>query len=190
MKLFVVAVAAGLFLLPLTASAQVPLVPGSFEISAGGGMSVPTGDFNLIAEPGYQIGASGAFYVMPTLAIGGTIAYNSYGLDESLSGFGLEDISLSMWEFSANGKYMFLPGPVTPYAKATMGLFRTSVSAFGVSESVTDMGVGGGIGAQLRLPTSNIGFFAEGLANSVFTDGGSTNFYSIRGGINFYVSPK
>ena len=190
MKLFVVAVAAGLFLLPLTASAQVPLVPGSFEISAGGGMTVPTGDFNLIAEPGYGIGASGAFYAMPTLAVGATIAYNSYGLDESFSAFGLDDMSLSMWEFSANGKYMFLPGPVTPYAKATMGLFRTTFSASGVSESVTDMGVGGGLGAQLRLPTSNIGFFAEGLLNSVFTDGGSTNFYQIRGGINFYVSPN
>ncbi len=189
MKLFVVAVAAGLFVLPLTASAQVPLVPGSFEISAGGGMSVPFGDFNLIAEPGYGIGVSGSFYVMPTLAIGGTMAYNSYGIDEALDPFGTSDISLSMWEFSANGKYLFLPGPVTPYAKASMGLFRTSVSAFGVSESVTDLGVGGGIGAQLRLPTSNIGFFAEGMVNSVFADGSSANFYSIRGGINFYVSP-
>lgn len=182
MKLFVVAVAAGLFLLPLTASAQVPLVPGSFEISAGGGMSVPFGDFNLVADTGYGAGATGSFYAMPNLAIGGTIAYNSYSLT------GAEDVSLSMWEFSANGKYLFMPGPVSPYAKATVGIFRSSVDGF---ESVSDLGAGAGIGAQLRLPTSSIGFFAEGMANSVFTDGTSNaNFYSIRGGINFYVSPK
>ena len=184
----VLALAGVILMLPLAASAQIPMLPGSLEISATGGMSIPFGDFNEFAEPGYGIGAQGAMYVMPNLAIGASMIYNSYGINAAFDD-PLADISLSIWEFAANGKYLFMPGPVSPYAKASLGMFRSKASAFGVSSSVNDIGIGGGIGAQMRLPASNIGFFAEGIATSVFTDGGSTNYYSIRGGINLYVSP-
>jgi hypothetical protein len=54
--------------------------------------------------------------------------------------------------------------------------------------SGTDWGVAGGIGAQMRLPTSPVGFFAEGMYNNVFTEGSSTNFFNARVGVNFYVN--
>jgi hypothetical protein len=181
MKLSVV-LAVALLALPLAAFAQVPLMPGALEISAGGGMSVPFGDFNTFAEPGFGLSGSGAMYVMPSLAIGGTVAYNSYAIDDPLV-----DSDFIIWEISAHGKYLFLPGPVSPYAKASLGMFHSKVSQ--APSSLNDFGIGGGLGAQVRIPTSNIGFFAEGMANSVFTDGGSTNYYAIRGGINLYMSP-
>jgi hypothetical protein len=174
-----------LVMVPAFAFGQIPMMPGSLEFSATGGASVPFGDFNTIAEPGFGIGGTGAFYVMPNLAVGGSIAYNSYGVDEAYG-----EMDVTIWEMTGYGKYMFMPGPVSPYAKGAVGLFRSKLETAGFSSSVNDMGIGGGLGAQMRLPASNIGFFAEGMAYNVFTEGSSTTYYAIRGGINFYMSPK
>lgn len=190
MKRLVFALTCGLLMLPLAAFAQpLPLSVGALEFSATGGASVPFGDFNTVAEPGFGIGGQGAMYVMPNLAIGGSIHYNSYGVDALFSDPSL-NLGINIWEFTGQAKYTFMPGPVTPYAKAALGVFRSSFEALGVSSSVNDMGIGGGIGAQLRLPASNLGFFGEAIAYSVFTDNSSTNYYTVRGGINIYMSPK
>ena len=136
---------------------------------------------------GFGFAGTASFYVMPNLAVGGTIGYNSYGTNEDIDPNG--DVSQSIWEFSAHGKYMFTPGPIAPYAKATAGVFRYSAEAFGVSASSSEIGVGGGLGAQIRLPSSNVGFFAEGMMYNVFTEGSSTNFVGVRGGVNYYITP-
>jgi len=188
MRLSVLVVAIALLALPMAASAQIPMMPGALELSAGGGTSIPFGDFNTVANAGYGFGLQGSFYVAPNIALGGTIGYNSYGVDDAIDP--AADASLSIWEFSGNAKYLFMPGPVAPYAKASLGMYRSKASAYGMSASSNDLGVGGGVGAQMRLPASNIGFFAEGMVNSVFTEGSSTNFYSVRAGINLYVNPR
>jgi hypothetical protein len=188
MRLSLLVVAVALVALPMAASAQIPLMPGSMELSAGGGTSIPFGDFNTVAKTGYGLGVQGSFYVAPNIAIGGTIGYNSYGVDPAYDPSG--DASMTIWEFSGQGKYLFMPGPVSPYAKASMGMYHSKASAYGMSASSSDLGIGGGLGAQLRLPTSNIGFFGEVMANSIFTEGSSTNFYSVRAGINLSVNPR
>jgi hypothetical protein len=181
-----------LVMVPALAFAQIPMMPGALEFSATGGASVPAGDFGNAFGTGYGLGASGAFYVMPNLALGASLAYNSYAADDSWQTLGVDpsDVSMSILEMTAYGKYMFMPGPVSPYAKAAAGMFRGKAEIQGVGEASNDMGIGGGVGAQLRIPTSNIGLFAEGMAYSVFTEGSSTTYYAIRGGINFYINPK
>lgn len=182
---------AGLMVMvPALAFGQIPMMPGSLEFSATGGASVPAGDFGNAFGPGYGVGASGAFYVMPNMALGATLAYNSYAADDSWQAAGFNDVSMSIVEVTGNIKYMLMPGPVSPYAKAAFGMFHSKASVDGVSGSTNDMGIGGGVGAQMRIPTSNIGFFAEGMAYNVFTSGSSTTYYAIRGGINLYISPK
>lgn len=188
MRLSVLVAVVALLALPIAASAQIPLMPGSLELSAGGGTSIPFGDFNSVAQPGYGLGVQGAFYVAPTVAVGGAIGYNSYGVDPAIDPSG--NASMSIWEFSGNMKYLFMPGPISPYGKVSMGMYHSKASAYGMTASSNDLGIGGGVGAQMRIPTSNIGFFGEMTANSVFTSGSSTNFYSIRAGINLYVSPR
>lgn len=192
MKLKIMVLASVMLAVPMAVSAgsPMPLMPGSFEISAGGGVSMPSGDFGDLADPGFGFGGHGSFYVMPSLAVGGSIVYNSYGTSsevETATGI----TGQSMWEFTAHGKYMFMPGPVSPYVKATAGIFRYSaeVQGFG-SGSSSNFGVGGGIGAQMRLPASNVGFFAEGMMYSVSTDGPTLNYMGIRGGLNYYITPK
>jgi hypothetical protein len=169
-----------LSLIPMAASAQsLPLIPGSVEISLAGGAAVPFGDFNTIADPGFEATGMATFYVMPTLGVGAEGAYNSYGTSDP-------DVDVTMVEFGAFGKYLMMPGPVNPYLKAGAGIYSTKVTG---SNSVNDIGINGGVGVQMRLPTSKFGFFGEGLAYNVFTEGSSTNYYTIRGGISFFMSP-
>lgn len=171
----------GLVLVPMAASAQsVPLIPGSVEIAMAGGASVPFGDFNTIANTGFGISGMATFYVMPALGVGAEASYNSYGTT-------VPDVDITVMEFSAFGKYSMMPGPVNPYIKAGVGVFSSKATGL---DATNDMGINGGIGAQMRLPSNNIGFFAEGLAYSVFTEGSSTNYYTIRGGISYFLSPK
>jgi hypothetical protein len=179
-----------LLLLPVTALGQtsIPLLPGSIEFSAVGGASIPFGDFNTFAEPGFGVGAQAFYYVMPALAVGAGITYNSYGVNEDLKALD-PDLSAAIWEFTGSAKYIFVPTPLAPYAKATVGLFSSKIETTGSTDSFNDPGIGGGLGAQMRIPTANIGFFAEGMVMAAFTEETST-YYTIRGGINLYVSPK
>ena len=169
--------------MPAVVSAQdLPVVRGTMEFAPVGGVSVPFGDFNLVAEPGYNLGGTFAYYVMPSLAVGAEAAYNSYGLDDDPS----DVTSLSIWEFSGNAKYLLLPGLASPYLKGTAGLFRQTVSVEG-SESVstTDFGIGGGLGMQLNLTGTKLGIFGEGVVNMAFTEESETTYYTLRLGLNY-----
>jgi len=169
-----------LSLVPMAASAQsLPLVPGSVEISAAGGASMPFGDFNTIANTGFGATGMATFYVMPTLGVGAEASYNSYGTASP-------DVDITIVEFGAYGKYIMMPGPINPYLKAGAGIYSSKMTGF---NSTNDMGINGGVGLQVKVPTSKIGFFGEGLAYSVFTEGSSTNYYTIRGGITFFLNP-
>ncbi|HET9232720.1 MAG TPA: outer membrane beta-barrel protein [Candidatus Eisenbacteria bacterium] len=173
--------------LPAAAMAQdVPFMKGTLEFAPTGGASIPFGDFNTMAEPGYNIGATGAFYLMPNLAVGGNIVWNSYSADADP-----DNTTISIWEFTGTAKYLFMPGTVTPYAKGAAGIFMTKVSIDdpvmgNVSDSASDMGVGGGVGIQARIPKSRFGVFGETMANVAFTPETSTTYYTVRLGLNIY----
>jgi hypothetical protein len=172
---------------PAAALAQdVPFVKGTLEFAPTGGASIPFGDFNSVAEPGFGVGGTGSFYLMPNLAVGGSIMWNSYGADSDP-----DNTSISIWEFTGHAKYLFMPGPVTPYAKGAVGIFMSKVSiddpTFGnVSDSSSDLGMGGGVGIQARIPKSMFGVFGETMGNVAFTSGSSTTYYSVRLGLNIY----
>ena len=175
-------------LLPAAVSAQdIPLVPGTLEFAPIGGASIPFGDFNLVAEPGYGIGGTLSFYVMPNLAVGAGAAYNSYGLDVDPT----NTASRSMWEFTGHAKYLLIPGPVSPYLKGTAGLYRQSFEAEGSpAASSSDLGVGGGMGIQLHIPGSQFGIFGESVVNVAFTENTNTTYYTLRAGLNFTKSVR
>jgi hypothetical protein len=182
MKRFVLCLAALALALPAGVMAQVPSVPGTIELAVAGGASVPMGDFGDFVGTGYGFGVNGTYYFTPAWGVGANIVWNSYGFDEAI----LSDTNITIWEFSTHAKYMFTQGAVAPYAKAMMGMFNSAVEG---SDSVTDWGIGGGFGLQWNPPTSNVGLFAEGMYNNVFTDGSSTNYFGARVGVNFSIVP-
>jgi Outer membrane protein beta-barrel domain len=125
--------------------------------------------------------------------VGASIIYNSYGLDANAGA--PQNADMNIWEFTGHAKYLFMPGPFTPYAKGSFGVMSSKYSAndptFGnITTSTNDFGMGAGLGAQLRLPTGNLGFFGEGMAYTVMSSPDHTNYYAIRGGINLYLNPK
>jgi opacity protein-like surface antigen len=172
---------------PAGALAQdVPFVKGTLEFAPTGGASIPFGDFNSVAEPGYNLGAMGSFYLMPNLAVGGSIMWNSYNADTDP-----DNTSISIWEFTGHAKYLFMPGPVSPYAKGSVGIFMTKMSIDdptlgNISDSASDLGMGGGVGLQARIPKSMFGVFGETMGNVAFTQGSSTTYYTVRLGLNIY----
>jgi hypothetical protein len=186
MKRIVLGFAVLALALPAAAGAQVPSVPGTIELSVLGGPSVPMGDFSDFAATGYGIGVDGSYYVVPAFGVGANIIYNSYNAQDSAPSV---DANMTIWEFTAHGKYTFMPGPISPYGKVALGWFRSGVEVGTETVSSSDMGVGAGVGAQWHPPTSNMGVFAEAMYNNIFTDGSSTNYVSFRAGVNFHISP-
>lgn len=178
--------AAALSLAGQAQAQNIPIVRGTMEFAPIGGASIPFGDFNLTAEPGFGLGATGSYYLMPNLALGASVVYNSYGLDSDP----MDQASFSIWEFTAHGKYLLVPAPVTPYLKANAGMFRSSFSyddGLGntVDASSSDLGMGAGLGFQMRLPGSQFGLFGEGMAQWAFTEGSTTSYMTLRAGVNF-----
>jgi outer membrane protein with beta-barrel domain len=190
MRAFVIALAL-VALFPMAALAQgLPFVPGTIEFAPTGGASVPFGDFNSVAEPGFGLGGTASFYLMPNLALGGSIMWNSYSADVNPS-----QTSISNWEFTGHAKYLFIPGPISPYAKAAAGIFMNHVSiddpTLGkISESKSDLGVGGGLGIQARIPKSVLGLFGEAMAYDAFSSPSNTTYYTVRVGLNIYNPVK
>ena len=173
------------------------IAQGRFELSAGGGGSLPFGDFSDAANTGYLFGASGGYYVTPMYAVGVEFNYQSYGASDevvevfqSLTGDSSADFDWSVTQISVFGKYLFTQRNTAPYAKAHLGTYslKGTGSALGASASSSDsnIGVGGGIGLQFK-GQGNVGGFVEGVFHAIFTEGSSTTYASGRAGVTFFL---
>ena len=153
---------------------------GQRQAYAGAGFSLPTGDFGDLASTGFLLGGGYGYYLQPQIEIGGEINYTMYGSD-------IDDVDVSGLSFVAVGKYLLAPEFTTAYLKGGLGLYRFSVDTPLGDDSSTDLGLLLGGGYQYR-GDGNTGFFGEGTLNLVATEGDSTQFLNLRGGLIFYFS--
>ncbi len=167
-------------------------MPGKFEITAQGGVNMPTGDFGEISNLGYSFGATAGYRPMDMLVVGAEIMYYGNGAsDEMLALLGAgSDMSTNIIQFSAMGKLMFPMMEVhNVYAKATVGAYNLTTnldmpSLPSISAGNTNFG--GSIGGGVRINgSSKTSFFAEGNFHHIAADGASAQFLAFSAGILF-----
>ena len=170
---------------------------GQVELSVAGGLSAPLGDFGDEAKTGFRIGADVGYYTSPLFVIGAEFNYHSYGasddlvaLTQILTGDPSADLKASIMQFTGYGKYLFMPRNVSPFIKAEAGIYslKATITALGldVSDSQSEFGIAGGGGVQFK-GDGTVGGFIEIMYHSVFSEGSSTSFVDIGGGITFFV---
>jgi opacity protein-like surface antigen len=187
-----------LVLLALPASV-LGIEKGMTELSAGGGLAIPTGDFGDVAKTGYLFGGGIGYYATPRLAVGAELSYNSFGASDELEGatealfFYLTDVYVDMdinWSILnvvGYGKYLLTDTNFSPYIKAKAGYYnlKLKVEALGQSEDESEsyFGLGGGLGLQY-YGEGRLGGFAEALYNNIFADDDNLQFFEVRAGVN------
>ena len=157
----------------------------SITFGAGGGITIPTGDFKTAAKLGWHgLGLLG--YGMPGgLGIRADFMYGQNTFKGSVSGKAKLAGGLGSVTYSFPS-----PGGIKPYLIGGVGLFNVkgSASAGGISASASETKVAFGGGAGLKFKAGmDSNFFVEGRYISVRTSGGSTGFIPITAGITFGI---
>ena len=167
------ALAIALALSPRAATAQ------SFTFGVGGGLTVPTGDFNTAAKLGWHALGQLGYGLSSGLGLRADFLYGQNKLDgvsgkTKLTG-GLGNVS---YDFKT-------AGGVQPYIIGGLGLVqvKVDVSGFG-SASETKFAFAGGGGLKFKAG-SDSHFYVESRYVSVQTSGSSTGFIPLSVGISF-----
>ncbi len=174
LSMLALALAAGLSTSALEAQSKL-------SFGAGGGLTLPLGDFGDAAKLGWH-GMALVGYQPAASKIGfrGDIMYGSHGLEQGVDG------SFKLAGAMASITYAFQSkGSIKPYVLGGVGLFNAKIDIdnFG-SDDETKLAVGGGFGIKFRAG-SDASFFAEGRFVNVFTSDNSTNFIPLTFGIQF-----
>lgn len=173
----------------LLALAVPAAAAGNGEIIVGGaaGAGIPTGDFGDLADTGFSGGAFVDYMVTPNLGLGVDAMFHGPGGKESFINTlpnSIDDVTFEIMQFTAHGRWVFMPEQsVMPYAVAGGGVynFKTNYHGTGLSDNTsTKGGIFGGVGADYKL-TSMIRIGAEGVWHDVFTQGNSSQLFSVLG---------
>jgi hypothetical protein len=162
------------------------------EFALGGGIGIPSGDFDDVAKLGWH-GLVGVSFVPTNWPVGIQIdgQYHQFKLDEDVVGAGsLKDrISLG----TANIVYKFKSSETTkfrPYLIGGGGVYNlktTGSSDVGTivdtEGSTTKFGLNAGAGFDFKAGSA--GLFIEGRFHNVFTSGSDLQFIPITIGVRF-----
>ncbi len=164
-----IATGAALVLGTTAASAQ------SLTFGAGGGVTIPTGDFKTAAKTGWH----GIGFIGYDLSSGlGLRAEGFYGQNK-VKGGGSQNWKLAGGLGSLSYAFQ-TSGSVKPYIIGSAGVFNPKVAGF----SETKFTFGGGAGIKLKAG-SDANVFLEGRYLSVNTSGSNLNFIPITLGVSF-----
>lgn len=96
--------------------------------------------------------------------------------------FYLTDDPLTFWSLSTNALYRFgtQNQVFTPYSGAGLGIYRSSIDGAGSS---TDLGINAIFGTEFSV--GSLRPFLEAQYSPVFSDGGTTSLFSVKGGLLF-----
>jgi hypothetical protein len=148
----------------------------------------PTGDFGDAFEAGFGLGGD-VFYALssvPGLGIGGRVAWNRFGVDDS--GFGIDGGNMSIFEILPSARYSFTPAgsQFGFFGQAGLGMYAwnsTIETVFGdVEDDGTDFGFSIGGGATGRF-TDTLSFVLMPLYHIINTEDESTNYFTLSFGI-------
>ena len=180
------ALAAALALfLPGAAEAQRGMAlesPRTIRLGLGGGISIPTGDFEQVFDQGYN--AQAFLLIRPPglpLSFRVTGTYNRFDRKPVVSS-GLEQDGYSQIAGALGNVTLHLPlGPVSPYIIAGLGAlnFKNVVdsSSGDIDQSKTEFAINGGAGLAFRLLGADA--FIEGRVANVYTNEGVIDTKSI-----------
>jgi hypothetical protein len=154
----------------------------SAEFSLGGGLGIPTGNFDDAVKMGWQ-GMAAVSFKPANLPVGFQVDGN-YGQFSDESPLDIKD---RLIYGTANATYRFESSEGTrfhPYIIGGLGLYNmkeTGSDALG--GSATKFGINAGAGFDFKAGSA--GLFIEGRFHDVFTDGPNVKFIPINLGVRF-----
>ena len=155
-----------------------------FDFAVGGGVSVPTGNFDDAAKLGWH--GTAAVRVLPqTLPVG----FQVDGSFARLSDESALDISQQLIYGTGDVLYRFQTAETTrfrPYLIGGVGVYNLDPKGNDVpanASSQTKFGVNAGAGFDFKAGAASL--FAEGRFHNVFTDASDTQFVPITLGVRF-----
>jgi len=101
---FVLGAVAAVALLPVRADAQfVSYSPVFFSFEGGGGLAIPLGDLDDVADPGPSVAVGASYFLNPHLAlrVEGGVDFLDQG------GSAPKDVDLQIWHYLAGLEYVF-----------------------------------------------------------------------------------
>ena len=175
------AVAVGVGFSATRAEAQEPT---RFDFAVGGGVSVPTGDFDNAAKLGWH--GTAAVRILPqTLPVG----FQVDGSFARLSDESSLDIASQLIYGTGDVLYRFQTSESTrfrPYLIGGVGVYNLDPKGNDVpatASSQTKFGLNAGAGFDFNAGAASL--FAEGRFHNVFTDVSDTQFIPITVGVRF-----
>ncbi len=168
---------------------------GMINVSVGGGLLLPMGDFSDESKLGWRARVDAGYFVTNEIAVGATGALsNNKVKDEFLTALQVIDPTITdaktqILEFGAWGKYFFNmeKGRLTPYVRAGLGGYNAKAkiesSSGSSSASETNLGINGGVGAWYWA-TPQVSIFLEGAFHNIFSDP-SANYITATAGVGF-----
>ncbi len=169
--------------------AGVSFGQGNMGVSVMGGLTFPMGDFGDLYGTGFGLNGVFQYYINPALAITGTTGFMRWS--DSITFFG-EKLTISTTSIPLLGgvRYYLMPGDLSPYAGAELGLhiLSTGVSGFGESESESEVEFGFGFGGGVLYALNpNLYLDANLKYNSISGEGSSLNFLGLFVGVYIHL---
>ena len=155
-----------------------------FDFAVGGGVSVPTGDFDNAAKLGWH--GTAAVRVFPQAM---PVAFQVDGNFARLSDESALDISQQLIYGTGDVLYQFQTSEQTrfrPYLIGGVGVYNLDPKGNDVpanASSQTKFGVNAGAGFDFKAGAASL--FAEGRFHNVFTDAFDTQFIPLTVGVRF-----
>jgi hypothetical protein len=183
-KLAVVSAGLAMGLLLAISPVQAQDAGTRVEFGVGGGVSIPTGDFDDVAKTGWH-GSALVSIVPATIPVG-------FQIDGTFSRFSDDtplDIKEQLIYGTGNVVYNFQTAEDSrfrPYLIGGGGVYNLDAKGDDVPsgiESTTKFGVNAGAG--FNFSAGSAGLFIEGRFHSVFTEGPNTQFIPITLGVRF-----
>lgn len=179
MSLLAVAVGAG-----LSAAGAEAQQATRFDFALGGGVSVPTGDFDNAAKLGWH-GMAAVRMLPQALPVGFQVDGNFARLSDESS----LDIASQLIYGTGNVLYQFRTSESSrfqPYLIGGVGVYNLDVKGNDVPANVnseTKVGLNAGAGFDFKAGAASL--FAEGRFHNVFTDVSDTQFIPVTLGVRF-----
>jgi Outer membrane protein beta-barrel domain len=171
-------------------SAQAQTEGTGVEFGLGGGVSIPTGDFDDAAKLGWH-GQAAVSFIPQSLPVGFQLDgnFSRFSAEDATSG-GL-DIKYQLIYGTGNVVYKFKSSPDSkfrPYIIGGVGVYNFDLKGSDADlvpgdNSQTKFGINAGAGFDIKA--QSVGFFVEGRFHDVFTDGPNLKFIPITVGVRF-----
>lgn len=177
--------------LVLVTPAAVQNANAQLELTMGGGVNAPLGEYGDQAKTGYALTGGLGYRIMPLAVIGVEASYNGNGAtDDATATLGSGyDLSSSILQYSAMAKLMLPVGIHNVFVKGSVGNYRGSAKLSGPlgSASIANTELGYGLGAGFLINSAaNSSFFADFTYHQVsYEEGTDSNFYTITVGAVF-----